>query len=166
MQLERHGLPIALNGTPCPRGAKLPVCNLYAANGKRVPTSSLHGWLMFSILPVLARQVCDEAILAFHQVMSQFPAVNLYTVVITDPAELAKWCGWVNKRSMTMLADPDAEFGRAMGLYIPSNHTLARSLYIVDPGRRVRYRQVVREQSEQADFGDAIAALAGLLHAQ
>ncbi|WP_155287044.1 redoxin domain-containing protein [Lacticaseibacillus zhaodongensis] len=166
MQIERHGIPVELSGDPCPCGAKLPLCNLYDASGKRVPTSSLHGWSMFSILPVFAKQVCDQAILAFHQVMARFSKVKLYTVAITAPAELNNWCGWIGSRAMTMLADPDAEFGLAMGLYIPCSHTLARSLYIVDPQRVVRYRQVVREQSEQTDFGAAVTSLQELVAAE
>jgi thiol peroxidase len=159
LRITRYGRPIELNKEPLATNQRLPMCTLYTSLGEPFYTSSIHEWSVFSIMPTIAREVCDATLLAFHQFMSRFNRINLYTIVLTEPDSLLNWCGLIANHEVTMLADPLGEFGRQMGLLIKSSDTLARSLYIVDPGRVIRYRDIVQEQSDLPDFQAAITFL-------
>lgn len=162
MGITRYGRQIQLNKAPLHAGQSLPLCRLCTSIGKPFYTSTINDWSMLSIMPTIAKEVCDAALLAFHNYMQQFDRINLYTIVIASPDALLNWCGLLANNAMTMLADPTGEFGRAMGLLDVNSCTLARSLYIVDPGRVIRYADVVREQSDMPDFNAAIAFLASI----
>jgi peroxiredoxin len=150
--LTRYGRPVQLNKEPLAVNAQLPLCRLYTAAGVPFYTNSIHEWSVLSMMPTIARQVCDTNLLAFHQFMARFNRIKLYTIVLAEPTALQNWCGLLANHEMTMLADSQGDFGLKMGLLINSSATLARSIYIVDPGRVIRYRDVVREQSNLPNF--------------
>jgi len=53
----------------------------------------------------------------------------------------------------------DASFGAAYGVLIKELRLLARSIFIIDKSNVVRYKEIVREQSNHPDYDKALKAL-------
>ena len=60
---------------------------------------------------------------------------------------------------MQLLSDEQLSFGKAMNLYVPSNNTLQRSIFIVDATGKIGYQELVVEQTQEPDYQAAITFL-------
>jgi len=160
MEITRHDNPMQTNGTPPSLGANLPEFKVSDANGKTEETTDLLGKLtLISVVPDINTRVCSISTKQFNQAMDQFDGINFYTISTNTVAEQQDWCAAEDVTKMQLLADPDGDFGQAMGLYVPDNHTNARSVWITDADGKVVYRELITEQTHEPDYASALAYL-------
>lgn len=68
------------------------------------------------------------------------------------------------RKGLTTLSDHfDASFGLAYGVLIKELRLLARAVFVVDREGIIQYIQIVRELSDEADYGAVIEAVKNLL---
>lgn len=159
MFVKRHGTELELYGRVLDVGDRLPVCTLHNSAGEPFDTSQMHGWTLLSIMSTISPGVCDASLMAFHHVLRRYERLGVYAIVLAESTMLANWCGNDGNEHLTLLADDEMNFGKATALLIPNVAVLARSLYIIGPDARVRFRDIAAEQTELPDFGPALAFL-------
>ncbi|BAN73695.1 MULTISPECIES: thiol peroxidase [Lacticaseibacillus] len=160
MEITRHGTVITTNGNPTALGEKLPAFTVTDAKGQPVKTSDLsHRLTLISVVPDINTRVCSISTKHFNQDMDEFDNVDFYTISTNTPQEQQSWCAAENVTKMQLLSDQNANFGKAMGLFVADNHTDARSVWIVDGTGTVKYRELITEQTHEPDYTSALAYL-------
>ena len=139
MEITRHGTAIMTNGTPTAIGEKLPAFTVKDAQGHSLTKH-------------------------FNEDMDAFDNVDFYTISTNTPQEQQTWCAAENVKKMQLLSDQDADFGKAMGLFVADNHTDARSVWIIDDTGTVKYRELITEQTHEPDYTSALAYLEAHQH--
>ncbi|ANK60693.1 peroxiredoxin [Loigolactobacillus backii] len=154
MQINRYGKPYATIGTPPEVGEPLPNFTLKSANEKtRITTKDLLGKpLLISVVPNINTRVCTTQTIQFNRASDLVTAARFVTISTNTCAEQLDWCGIKGVTSMEMLSDADASFGEAMALYMPTNATLARAVFIVAPSGKIIYREFMTEQTNEPDY--------------
>lgn len=160
MQITRHGLPQDTVGTPPSLGHALPNFSVVNADGKEVSTADFAGrYNLISVVPDINTRVCSISTKQFNQAMDEFDGIGFYTISTNTTAQQANWCAAEDVHHIQLLSDDDANFGSAMGLYVADNHTDARSVWIVAPDGHIAYRELILEQTQEPDYGSALAYL-------
>ena len=57
---------------------------------------------------------------------------------------------------MQLLSDEALSFGKAMQLYVPSNNTLQRSIFILEADGTISYTELIIEQTDEPDYAAAL----------
>lgn len=165
MEITRHGTAIMTNGTPTAIGEKLPVFTVKDAQGQSLTTQDLSRRLtLISVVPDINTRVCSISTKHFNEDMDAFDNVDFYTISTNTPQEQQTWCAAENVKKMQLLSDQDADFGKAMGLFVADNHTDARSVWIIDDTGTVKYRELITEQTHEPDYTSALAYLEAHQH--
>lgn len=160
MQITRHNAPQETVGTPPNLGHQLPNFQLTDANGNTVSTKDFAGrYSLISVVPDINTRVCSISTKQFNQAMDGFDGVGFYTISTNTTAQQANWCAAEDVHHIQLLSDDDADFGTAMGLYVADNHTDARSVWIIAPDGHIAYRELIIEQTQEPDYGSALAYL-------
>lgn len=160
MQITRHDQPIETIGTPPAIGEQLPDFNLVTAQHKTVSRDDLIGQLtLISIVPDINTRVCSIQTKHFNTTVDQFDDIHFYTISTNTVAQQQDWCAAEGVHNMQLLSDEQLSFGKAMNLYVPSNNTLQRSIFIVDATGKIGYQELVVEQTQEPDYQAAITFL-------
>ncbi len=116
-------------------------------------------------VPSLDTPVCDTETRRFNMEAAMLPdSVSLLTVSVDLPFAQKRWCGAAGIDKVTTLSDyQERSFGQAYGVLIKELQLLARCVFVVDAGDKVRYVQLVKEITSEPDYEGVMAAVKGLL---
>lgn len=169
---ERKGLvtfmgnPLTLLGPALKAGDKAPNFNVLDNTLNPVQLSSYKGKVcILSSVPSLDTPVCDLETRRFNQEAATLGSdVAVLTLSMDLPFAQKRWCGAAGVDKVTTLSDHrDASFGTGYGALIKELRLLARCVFVVDRDGVIRYIQVVKEQTQEPDYGAVLDAVRKLL---
>ena len=120
---------------------------------------------VISSVPSLDTPVCDMETRRFNQEAGDLgDDVVILTISMDLPFAQKRWCGAAGVDRVVTLSDHrGAQFGTSYGVLIKELRLLARAVFVVDREGVLRYRQIVKEVTEEPDYKavlDAVHALA------
>ena len=169
---ERKGLvtmkgnPLVLLGDEVKAGDKAPAFQLVANDLSVVDSSAYKGKvLILSAVPSLDTPVCDLQTRTFNKRASDLGNdVQVLTISMDLPFAQKRWCGAAGIDKLITLSDHrEAAFGTAYGALIKELRLLARAVYVLDRQGIIRYIQVVKELTQEPDYGEVLQAVKKLL---
>jgi thiol peroxidase len=156
------GNPMELSGTVPAEGDDAPDAVLVSNDLEEVKLSDLFGkTLIAASVPSLDTSVCSLETKRFNEEAAKL-GDDVRVVVISMDLSFAqkRWCGAEGVENVTTLSDHrEAAFGEAWGVLMPGPRLLARVVFVVDAGGKVRYRQVVNEVTNEPDYDDVLRAV-------
>ncbi|QAR36339.1 thiol peroxidase [Latilactobacillus curvatus] len=157
MQITRHDQPLDTIGTPPAVGTQLPQFVLKNAAGETVTSAQLLGKrTLISVVPDIDTRVCSIQTKHFNQAVDQFEDVHFYTISTNTIEQQNNWCAAEGVKNMQLLSDEALSFGKAMQLYVPSNNTLQRSIFILEADGTISYTELIIEQTDEPDYAAAL----------
>lgn len=155
------GNALTLLGTELKVGDKVPDVTLLGNDLSPVRLSSYRGKVcVISIVPSLDTPVCDMQTRKFNEAAGSLgDNVAVLTLSMDLPFAQARWCGAAGVEKVVTLSDHrNAAFGEASGLLIKELRLLARAVFVADQEGVIRYRQLVKEVTEEPDYKAALEA--------
>ncbi len=160
------GKPLALYGqTPAP-GGRAPDFTVLDKDLNEVPLGWFRGKVkVISSVLSLDTSVCHRQLVRFNSGAAKLgPEVAVLNISMDLPFALARFIEEEQIRDAVVLSDHrDASFGKAYGLLIERMRLLARAVMVIDRDDTIRYVQVVPEQTNEPDYGQAISEVEKLL---
>lgn len=157
-----QGKPLTLLGPNLQVGDAAPDFRVVDATFGEVRLSEFKGkTVLISAVPSLDTPVCSLQTKRFNDEAERLPdSVVVLTLSQDLPFAQARFCGAENIRKVKVLSDHvHREFGLRFGVLIKENALLARSVWVISRDRRITYRQIVPELTEQPDYDKALAAV-------
>ena len=116
-------------------------------------------------VPSLDTPVCDAMTRRFNEEAAKLgDEVVVLTISMDLPFAQQRWCGAAGVKSVRVLSDHrSGSFGTTFGVLIKELRLLARAIFVVDGAGVVRYVQVVKELTDEPDYGAVLAAVKELL---
>ena len=119
--------------------------------------------VVLSVTPSLDTGVCNKQIHAFNERATALGDVSIWNVSLDLPFALSRFCGAEGIGNVEALSDyKTREFGEKYGVYMKELGLLARSVFVLDGSRTVRYVEIVPEMTQEPDYAAAIAAIEAL----
>ncbi len=166
--IERIGI-ISMEGKPLTLLGKEPVEENYAPDFEvtdidfnPVYLSSYEGKIcIISSILSLDTSVCDKQTRKFYQEAANLdPDTIILNISMDLPFAQKRWKDKTGLNDAVTLSDYRlADFGNEYGILIKELHLLARAVFIVDRKGKLQYSQIVREITNEPDYGSALAAL-------
>lgn len=156
------GKPLSLIGPGVKVGDMAPDFTVLNSELLDVTLSDFNGKTkVISVTPSLDTPVCDLQARRFnHEAASLPPEVVVLNISMDLPFAIGRFCTVAEVDRVTALSDHrDASFGTAYGVLIKELRLLARSIFIIDKNNIVRYKEIVPEQSNHADYDKALESL-------
>ena len=161
-----HGNDLTLTGTEVNVGVQAPDFAALDNDLGEVNFSSYKGKVcIITSVPSLDTPVCDMETRRFNDEAGGLgDNVVILTISMDLPFAQKRWCGAAGVDKVQTLSDHrDASFGKAYGVLIKELRLLARAVFVVDPNATVRYRELVKEVTDEPDYEAALAAVKELL---
>ncbi len=167
--IERSGIvtfgdkPLTLIGEELRVGDVVPDFTLVGGDLLTVTRDDLSGkTTLYNIVPSLDTSVCSIQTRRFNQELGKLPESTQVVTVSADLPFAQLRYREAEKITHTILSDHrDFSFAAAFGLGVKELRLLARAVYVVDPGGKVVYREVVSDLSRQPDYEAVLETLAG-----
>ena len=159
--ITMKGNPLTLSGNELKVGDRAPEFEVLDNDLKPTPFSSFQGKVcIISSVPSLDTPVCDMETRRFNDEAGKFGSdVLVLTISMDLPFAQKRWCGAAGVERVITLSDHrDAAFGEAYGLMIKELRLLARAVFVVDREGTIRYIQLVKEVTEEPDYGAVLDA--------
>ncbi len=156
------GNPLTLVGEEVRVGQKAPDFIVINNDLSPVRFSSYIGKVcIISSVVSLDTPVCDIQTRKFNEETSRLgPNVVILTISMDLPFAQKRWCGAAGVDRLQTLSDHrDASFGVAYGLLIKELRLLARAVFIVDQKGGIRYKELVKEVTNEPNYNAALAEL-------
>lgn len=163
-KVTTRGIPLTLVGEIPQIGAAAPDATLLDNEMKQIKISDYRGKIVvLSVVTSLDTAVCDMQTRRFNtEAAALGDEVVVLTISMDLPFAQKRWCGAAGVDRVITLSDyRTADFGQAFGLLIKELRLLARAVFVLDRDGVVRYRQLVKETSDEPDYDDVLAALRG-----
>lgn len=157
-----RGNPLTLLGSDLPVGEKAPDFRVVDTNLNPVTLKDFAGRvLLISVTPSLDTPVCDMQGKKFNELAAGLSGdVVVANISVDLPFAQRRWCGANNIERIQVLSDyQERDFGQKFGVLIKELQLLARSVWIVDKGGVIRYKQIVSELTNEPDYDAALKAL-------
>ncbi len=121
--------------------------------------------LLISSVPSLDTPVCDLETRRFNQEAGNLgKGVKVLTISMDLPFAQKRWCGANGIDNVIVLSDyRDADFGNKYKVLIKELRLLARCVFLIDAKGTIRYVQLVREISQEPNYGEIIEHVKKLL---
>ncbi len=161
------GQPMTLLGTLLKTGGKIPDCEVLANDMSVVKLSSFRGKVcIICSVPSLDTSVCDTEIRRFNEETAKLGEDVAVLVISMDlPFAQKRWCGAAGIENVKTFSDHrDAQFGKAFGVLIKELRLLARAVFIVDKQGILRYKQLVKELTDEPSYDAALKAAEELMN--
>lgn len=161
-EVTLRGNPVTLLGEAVEVGESAPD---FVAVGQDMQEKTLGDYqgkiLVLSAVPSLNTGVCSRQTRTFNEKAAALgDDVAIVTVSMDLPFAQKKWCGAEGVERVETLSDyRHWSVGLAYGLKIKENGLLARSVHVIDPSGKVRYRQIVPELTTEPDYEAVLAAV-------
>jgi thiol peroxidase len=156
------GGPLTLIGDLPKVGTEAPDAVLLGNDLSDVSISAFRGKVLALVtVPSLDTGVCDIEARRFNQEAAKLGEDVAILVASMDlPFAQGRWCGAAGVDKVTTASDHrDAALGTAYGLLIKELRLLARAIVVIDAEGTVTYVQVVRETTDEPDYGPVLAAI-------
>jgi thioredoxin-dependent peroxiredoxin len=157
-----HGKPLTLIGPDIQIGDRAPDFAALDGELNRITLNSYAGKIkVISVTPSLDTPVCDLQLRRFNHEAALLPHdVVVLNISMDLPFAISRFCIAADIDRAKALSDHrEASFGLAYGVLIKELRLLARSIFIVDRNDIVRYKEIVKEQSNHPDYEKALSSL-------
>jgi thiol peroxidase len=160
----RHGEPLTLLGPSAQVGAQAPSFSLQGADGAAVELEQFAGkMLVLSVLPSLDTPVCEAQTGRLARAYQRFPSNTELLTVSRDLPFAQRRFAEIKAYPGVYASDArDQSFGKSWGLGVKETGLLARSVWVIAPGGRIIYAELVSEQSSEPNYDALFAAIPGL----
>jgi len=156
------GSPLTLLGDEVMVGDKAPDFEVIDNELSPVKFSSFLGKIcILSSVPSLDTPVCDMETRRFNKEAEHLSSdVAVLTISMDLPFAQKRWCGAAGVDRVQTLSDHrNASFGASYGVLIKELRLLARAVFVVDRGGIIRYRELVKEMTEEPDYDAVLKAV-------
>jgi len=163
--ITSHGNPRTLLGNEVKVGDKAPDFTVLDNNLKEVHLGDYPGKiLILSSVPSLDTPTCSIETGKFNHEAENLPNdVKILTISMDLPFAQKRWCAAEGVEKVQTLSDHrDASFGENYGVLIKGLRLLARVIFVVDKAGIVRYKQVVKEVTNEPDYEPVLKAVKAL----
>ena len=151
MQVTMKNEPLSTNGEPPKIGEQLPNFKVKQADGSFATADELIDKpTLISVVPNINTSVCSISTKHFNGEVDKFADINFYTISTNTPEDVTK---------MKLLSDEEFDFGKNMGLFIADTKFDSRSIWIVDANKKVLYRELISELTNEPNYAEALAFL-------
>jgi thiol peroxidase len=161
-----QGNPLTLLGREVKPGDQAPDFTCIDNELKSVSLEECRGKVcVLSGVPSLDTPVCDLETRRFNAEAERLgDAVSVVTVSMDLPFAQKRWCGAAGVTRVKTVSDHrDASFGMGYGVLIKELRLLARAVFIVDREGTIRYVELVKEITQEPDYGAVLEALSGVV---
>jgi thiol peroxidase len=161
-----HGNDLTLTGTEVKVGETAPDFIALDNDLGEVSLSSYKGKVCIILsVPSLDTPVCDMETRRFNDEAGGLgDNVVILTISMDLPFAQKRWCGAAGVDRVQTLSDHrQGSFGEAYGVLIKELRLLARAVFVIDPHGIVRYRELVKEVTDEPDYEAALAAVRELV---
>ncbi|MBC6356038.1 thiol peroxidase [Lactobacillus helsingborgensis] len=160
MQVTMKNEPLSTNGEPPKIGEQLPNFKVKQADGSFATVDKLIDRpTLISVVPNINTSVCSISTKHFNGEVDKFADINFYTISTNTPEEQKNWCAAEDVTKMKLLSDEEFDFGKNMGLFIADTKFDSRSIWIVDANKKVLYRELISELTNEPNYAEALAFL-------
>ena len=159
------GGPLTLVGDLPEVGAPAPEFSVTANDLSPVALADSAGRTRVLVtVPSLDTPVCDAETRRFNaEAAALGDDVVVLTISMDLPFAQGRWCGAAGIDRVQTLSDHyGATFGQAYGVLIKELRLLGRAVFVIDADGVVRYRQLVREVTDEPDYDAVLAAVRDL----
>ena len=170
--LERPGIitmkgkPLTLVGPELKPGDPAPDFTVVANDLSDFRFASLQGQVcIICSVPSLDTPTCDIETRRFNDEAASLGAgIKILTISMDLPFAQKRWCGAAGVENLKTYSDHrDAAFGLAYGVLIKELRLLARAVFVVDQGGKVRHVQIVPELANEPDYEAVLQAVRQLV---
>ena len=156
-----HGNPLTLTGNEVSVGSPAPDVELLDNELQPVKLSDYRGKVcIVSTVPSLDTPTCDMETRRFNTEAAELgPDIVILTASMDLPFAQKRWCGAAGVDKVVTLSDHRAaDLGNSYGVLIKELRLLTRAIFVVDKQGVVRYTELVKEISEEPDYGAVLDA--------
>jgi len=160
--ITMKGNPLTLIGSLPEVGKAAPDFEVLDTNLTPVKLSSFKGKIcIIASVPSLDTPVCDIETRRFNTEAAKLSTdVVVLTISMDLPFAQKRWCGAAGIDKVITLSDHrSAEFGAAFGTIIKELRLLARAVFVIDRSGIVRLVQLVKEVTQEPDYGAVLSAV-------
>jgi thiol peroxidase len=155
------GRGMTLLGPEFSVGDTAPAFALLGTDLAPVTSESFAGKVLLIVsVPSLDTAVCNVEARRFNAEAEKLGEGDAVLVVSMDlPFAQKRWAEEAGADTIITASDHrDASFGLAFGLLVKELRLLARAVYVLDRAGKATYCEIVREMTDEPDYGAAIAA--------
>lgn len=117
------------------------------------------GVVVISAVPSVDTPVCEIQTKRFNKEAENIEA-DVLTVSMDLPFAQRRFKEEHGIKSVFFLSDfKDHDFGKAFGIYVKELGLLARAVFVIDSDGRIAYQEIVKEMTEQPDYGRVLEAV-------
>ncbi|MDA8171345.1 MAG: thiol peroxidase [Nitrospiraceae bacterium] len=160
------GNPVKLSGRMPEVGQKAPDFHALNQNLNEVSLGDFRGKVkVISVVLSVDTPVCHKQLVRFNEEAAKLGQdVAVLNISMDLPFAIARFIKEESIERTVVLSDHrDASFGKTYGLLMDETRLLARSVIIIDRDETIRYFQIVQEQTDEPDYGQAMKELEKLL---
>lgn len=162
---------IYFKGTPChtygnmpAAGSDAPCFHLAGPDLSQVQCNDFVGRrVVLNIFPSLDTEVCARSVRRFNEEAASLPDTSVICVSMDLPFAMSRFCTVENINNVIFAsAFRSPLFGQKFGVQIcdgPLAGLLARSVIIIDHERKIAYRELVSEITNEPDYAAALRML-------
>lgn len=162
---------IYFKGTPCHTygvmpsvGQEAPCFHLSGPDLSAVTCNDFKGRrIVLNIFPSLDTEVCARSVRRFNEEASGFPDTTVICVSMDLPFAMGRFCTLEGIKDVVFgSAFRSPLFGQKYGVQLcdgPLAGLLARAVIIIDTDRKVIYREIVGEITNEPDYEAALSVL-------
>ena len=161
-----NGNPLTLLGTEIKEGDEAPDFEALTIDLSPFQFSKLRGKVcIISAVPSLDTPVCDSETRRFNEELERIGTdLPFFTISMDLPFAQKRWCFSSGVTRIELLSDhKNVSFGTSYGVLIKEFRLLARALFLIDGDGIVRHTQLVKEITEEPDYGKVLNALTEVL---
>ena len=153
------GNPMTLEGPDLKVGDPAPQFTALDNEMKPVTLKDFEGSVVvISVVPSIDTPVCEVQTRRFNQEADSIDA-DVITIGMDLPFAQRRFKEEHGIKSVFFLSDfKDHSFGKAFGVYVKELGLLARAVFVIDGEGRIAYKELVKEMTEQPDYGRALEA--------
>ena len=161
-----QGNPCHPYGTMPAVGEEAPCYHLTGLNLSEVQCSEYKGRrVVLNIFPSLDTEVCARSVRRFNEEAASLPDTTVICVSMDLPFAMGRFCTTENIKNVVVAsAFRSPLFGQKFGVQLcdgPLAGLLARAVIILDKDRKVEYRELVNEITNEPDYDAALRVLRG-----
>src|SRR3990167_4121494 len=171
--MERKGIvtikgnPLTLIGPELKTGSKAPDFTVVDGTLNNISLKDFAGKIkVVSVTPSLDTPVCDMQARRFNQEAANLPDnVVVLNISMDLPFAISRFCATAGIDKVKSFSDHKyASFGNAYGVLIKELRLLARSIFIIDKDKVIRYIEIIPEITNHPDYDKAIKEVNRLLN--
>lgn len=153
------GNPMTLEGAALKVGEQAPDFTALDNEMKVVSLKDFAGGVvMISVVPSIDTPVCEIQTKRFNKEADTLDA-DVITVSMDLPFAQRRFKEEHGVKGIYFLSDyKDHAFGKAFGVYVKELGLLARAIFVIDNEGKIAYQEIVKEMTEQPDYGQALEA--------